>query len=228
TGPVSLAGVMGGESTEVHPGTRNVLYEAAHWDPVAIARTARRHKLPSEAAKRWERGVDPALPLAALERAVALQREYGGGSVDPRVLDADYVRPRESIRIAADLPTRTAGVEYSTQRVVEVLEEIGCAVTVDGPELSVTPPTWRPDLTDPADLAEEVARLDGYDRIPSELPVAPPGRGLTPGQRRRRTVARALAEAGYVEALCYPFVGEAAWDAFRLPADDPRRKTVRL
>src|SRR5690606_4405734 len=106
--------------------------------------------------------------------------------------------------------------------------EIGCAVTVDGAELSVIPPTWRPDLTDPADLAEEVARLDGYDRIPSELPKAPPGRGLTAGQRRRRTVARALAEAGYVEALCYPFVGEAAWDAFRLPADDPRRKTVRL
>lgn len=228
TGPVSLAGVMGGESTEVRPGTRHVLYEAAHWDPVAIARTARRHKLPSEAAKRWERGVDPALPLAALARAVALQREYGGGTAEPQVLDADYVRPREVIRVAADLPSRIAGVAYPTGRVVEVLTEIGCAVTVDGAELSVIPPTWRPDLTDPADLAEEVARLDGYDRIPSELPKAPPGRGLTAGQRRRRTVARALAEAGYVEALCYPFVGEAAWDAFGLSADDPRRETVRL
>jgi phenylalanyl-tRNA synthetase beta chain len=92
----------------------------------------------------------------------------------------------------------------------------------------VTPPSWRGDLADPADLTEEVARLDGYDRIPSVLPVAPPGSGLTPGQRRRRTVARALAEAGYVEALCYPFVGEAAWEAFALAADDPRRDTVRL
>src|SRR5690606_16715289 len=174
TGPVSLAGVMGGESTEVHPGTRNVLYEAAHWDPVAIARTARRHKLPSEAAKRWERGVDPALPLVALERAVALQREYGGGTVDPDVLDADYVRPREAIRIAADLPTRTAGVAYSTERVVEVLEEIGCAVTVAGQELSGTPPTWRPDLTAPPDLAEAGAPLDGSAPVPGPPPVAPP------------------------------------------------------
>jgi phenylalanyl-tRNA synthetase beta chain len=228
TGPVSLAAVMGGESTEVGGGTVNLLYEAAHWDPVSVARTSRRHKLSSEAAKRWERGVDPQLPLVALARAVALQCEYGGGTADPEVLDVDYVRPPAPVTMAADLPARTAGVDYPAERVVALLAEVGCEVVPDGDQLVVTPPSWRPDLTDPADLTEEVARLDGYDRIDSLLPVAPPGSGLTAGQRRRRTVARALAEAGYVEALCYPFVGDAAWDAFGLPADDPRRDTVRL
>ena len=228
TGPVSLAAVMGGESTEVRATTRNLLYEAAHWDPVTVARTARRHKLPSEASKRWERGVDPTLPLVALERAVALQVEYGGGTVEERVLDLNYVQPRESIRIATDLPSRTVGVDYPTERVRELLTEVGCAVSAGDEELVVTPPTWRPDLTDPADLVEEVARLDGYDRVPSTLPVVPPGNGLTDRQRRRRSVARALAEAGYVETLCYPFVGEAALEALGLSADDPRRRQVRL
>jgi phenylalanyl-tRNA synthetase beta chain len=92
----------------------------------------------------------------------------------------------------------------------------------------VTPPTWRPDLTDPADLAEEVIRLDGYDKIPSLLPVAPPGTGLTAAQRRRRSVGLVLAEAGLVEVLSYPFVGDAALDSLGLPDDDPRRNSVRL
>jgi phenylalanyl-tRNA synthetase beta chain len=228
TGPVSLAAVMGGESTEVRTTTTDVLYEAAHWDPVTVARTARRHKLPSEAVKRFERGVDPELPLVALQKAVALQLEYGGGALDPGVLDLDHVQWRETITITADLPARTAGVDIPPARVLELLTEVGCSVVAEGDTMTVTPPSWRPDLTDPADLSEEVIRLDGYNRVPSVLPVAPPGSGLTPHQRRRRTVARALAEAGFTEALCYPFVGDAAWDTLGLPPDDPRRDTVRL
>jgi phenylalanyl-tRNA synthetase beta chain len=227
-GPVSLAAVMGGENSEMMPGSVNVLFEAAHWDAIMVSRTARRHKLPSEAAKRWERGVDPRLPLVALQRAVELLVAHAGGELDPRVGDVDTVADPATITTPVDLPARTAGVPYSPDRVVELLSEIGCAVAVDGDTLSVTPPSWRTDLLEPADLSEEVARLDGYDRIPSVLPVAPPGSGLTARQRRRRMVARALAEAGYVEALCYPFVGVAAFDALGLPADDPRRATVRL
>jgi phenylalanyl-tRNA synthetase beta chain len=225
TGPVSLAAIMGGSTTEVSPSTVDVLFEAAHWDPVTVARTARRHKLPSEAAKRFERGVDPQVPPAATARAVALLIEYGGGTVSPDVLDVNTVVPRPPIRLAPDLPSRTAGVSYEEPRVVALLEEIGC--TVSG-GLSVTPPSWRPDLTDPADLVEEVVRLDGYDNVRSQLPTAPPGNGLTAVQLRRRTVSRALAEAGYVETLCYPFVGESTLDALGLPAGDPRRQVVRL
>ncbi|MPZ25490.1 MAG: phenylalanine--tRNA ligase subunit beta [Micromonosporaceae bacterium] len=227
-GPVSLAAVMGGANSEITSDSRNVLFEAAHWDPVMVARTARRHKLPSEAAKRWERGVDPQLPLVALQRAVELLTRHGGGEPDPRIGDIDTVAAPAPVTIPVDLPARTAGVRYPPERVAELLAEVGCTVSVAGNRLTATPPSWRPDLTEPADLAEEVARLAGYDQIPSELPVAPAGTGLTAGQRRRRTVARALAEAGYVEALCYPFVGPAAWDALGLSADDPRRETVRL
>ncbi|HLL68399.1 MAG TPA: phenylalanine--tRNA ligase subunit beta [Micromonosporaceae bacterium] len=227
--PISLAAVMGGETSEVQPSTVDVLFEAAHWDPVMVARTCRRHKLSSEASKRWERGVDRELTLPALERAVGLLTQYAGGEVDPGVGDLDTHVNREPITIPADLPSRLSGVPYPRERVVEVLESIGASVApVDDERLVVTPPTWRPDLTDPADLAEEVVRLDGYDKVPSVLPVAPPGNGLTAAQRRRRTVGRALAEAGYVEVLCYPFVGPAMLDALGIPADDPVRAAVRL
>ncbi|MEH1169711.1 phenylalanine--tRNA ligase subunit beta [Micromonospora sp. CPCC 205539] len=245
SGPISLAAVMGGETSEVVGGTTDVLFEAAHWDPAMVGRTARRHKLFSEAAKRWERGVDPALPLVALERAVRLLTEHGGGTPGAEILDIDHVRPRTPISLPADLPTRRVGVTYPPARVVALLEQVGCTVAQGadrlaedpgavgvasgaGVALSVTPPSWRPDLTDPADLVEEVVRLDGYDRVPSVLPTAPPGRGLTARQRRRRAVAVSLAERGYVEVLAHPFVATELADLLGLPADDPRRPAVRL
>ncbi|WP_346120174.1 phenylalanine--tRNA ligase subunit beta, partial [Micromonospora coerulea] len=243
--PISLAAVMGGETSEVVAATTDVLFEAAHWDPAMVGRTARRHKLFSEAAKRWERGVDPALPLVALERAVRLLTEHAGGTVGAEILDIDHVRPRTPVTLPADLPSRRIGVSYSPERVVELLEQVGCTVTRGadrlgedpgavgvaagtGDVLTVTPPTWRPDLTDPADLVEEVVRLDGYDRVPSVLPTAPAGRGLTWQQQRRRAVARSLAERGYVEVLAHPFVSAELADQLGLPAGDPRRAAVRV
>jgi phenylalanyl-tRNA synthetase beta chain len=226
--PISLAAVMGGESSEMRVDSVDVLFEAAHWDPVMVSRTARRHRLLSEAAKRWERGVDPQLVLVALERAVRLLIEHAGGTVDPRILDLDAVVPPKAVRVAADLPARIAGLPYAPARVTEILREIGCAVDADDDSLVVTPPSWRPDLLQPADFAEEVVRLDGYDKVPSVLPVAPPGNGLTPQQRRRRSVGRALAENGYMEVLSYPFVSPETLDALGIPEGDPRRRSVRL
>src|SRR5919198_6149082 len=101
TGPISLAAVMGGVTTEVNVGTTDVLFEAAHWDPIMVAKTGRRHKLSSEAGKRWERGVDPRLPLIALERAVRLLTEHGGGATDGHVTDLDYTAARQPIRVRA-------------------------------------------------------------------------------------------------------------------------------
>jgi phenylalanyl-tRNA synthetase beta chain len=226
--PISLAAVMGGESSEMRPDSVDVLFEAAHWDPVMVSRTARRHRLLSEAAKRWERGVDPQLVLVALERAVRLLTEHAGGVLDPRVLDLDAVSPPAAVRFAGDLPSRVAGVPYESARVAEILRQIGCEVESRDATLVVTPPTWRPDLVQPADFAEEVVRLDGYDKVPSVLPIAPPGNGLTAAQRRKRTVGRALAENGYVEVLAYPFVSPSTLDALGIPADDPRRRAVAL
>ncbi|MFI7599771.1 phenylalanine--tRNA ligase subunit beta [Actinoplanes sp. NPDC049681] len=227
SGPISLAAVMGGETSEVQPGTVDVLLEAAHWDPVMVGRTARRHKLFSEAAKRWERGVDPQLPLVALQRAVELLTAHAGGTVDPRVLDIDHVVPPVPVHLPSDLAARRIGVPYEAERVTELLGQVGCTVTGAEP-LEVTPPTWRPDLVAGIDLVEEVARLGGYDAIPSVLPPARGGRGLTEQQVRRRTVGRALAENGYVEVLSYPFVAPASADQLGLPADDPRRSAVKL
>jgi phenylalanyl-tRNA synthetase beta chain len=227
--PIGLAAVMGGADTEVGPTTTDVLVEAAHFDPVTVARTARRHKLPSEAAKRFERGVDPRLPRVAVARVVALLTEYGGGTADEALTDVDRSAAPLSITLDLDLPARLVGVRYTHDEVRAVLTEIGCLVE-DLPEDSVlvTPPSWRPDLVVPVDLVEEVARLKGYAAIPSVVPPAPAGLGLTWEQRARRAVADSLAEAGLVEVLSYPFVGEDQLEALGLSADDERRRAVRL
>jgi phenylalanyl-tRNA synthetase beta chain len=226
SGPIGLAAVMGGASTEIGEGTTDVLLEAAHWEPTGVARTARRHRLPSEAAKRFERGVDPEMTMAALVRAAELLGEYGGARVVGAPVDIDTRTPRPPIPLDPALPARTAGVPYPREQVVGLLEAVGATVEADGDRLAVTPPSWRPDLTDPVDLVEEVVRLAGYDEVPSVLPTAPPGRGLSDAQRRRRAIGRALAEDGYVEAPSYPFVGTAVFDALGLPEDDPRRQVV--
>jgi phenylalanyl-tRNA synthetase beta chain len=229
SGPIGLAGVMGGASTEIGPATTDVVLEAAHWDPPSIFRTARRHKLPSEAARRFERGIDPEIAGPALQRAVDLLTEYGGGAGRIGYTVAGPGPERVTITLAPDLPERVAGFPISAQTAVRRLEQIGCAVGgTSGDILGVIPPSWRPDLAIPADLVEEVVRLEGYDRVPSVLPAPPPGRGLTEGQRSRRSIGRALAEAGYVEVRSYPFIAPSVHDAFGLPADDDRRRALRL
>jgi phenylalanyl-tRNA synthetase beta chain len=233
SGAVSLAGTMGGASTEITPDSTDVLLEAAHWDPPAISRTARRHKLFSEAAKRFERFTDPQLCAAAVELAARLLRQYGDGSIQPGRTDEGKVEPLPPVTMAIDLPDRVAGVRYQRGVTVRRLTQIGCKVAVgtgdDGTALvTAVPPSWRGDLVQPADLVEEVLRLEGYDSIPSTLPKAPAGRGLTETQRRVRTVSRALAEAGYVEVRPFPFMAKSTWDAFGLAEDDVRRNTVKV
>lgn len=233
SGPVSLAAVMGGASTEVGADTTEVLLEAAIWEPATVARVARRHKLPSEAAKRFEREVDPALPPVAVEFAAQLLTRYAGGTISVGRTDVGNPSLPGPVTMPLGLPDRVAGVRYERGVAAMRLGQVGCRVEVvtadDGTTLiSATPPTWRPDLRQPADLVEEVLRLEGYHNIPSELPLAPAGRGLTPAQRRRRAVSVALASAGYVEVLPSPFTGAAIWDALGLAEDDVRRQTVRL
>jgi len=205
TGPIGLAGVMGGATTEMTDTTTNVLVEAAIFDTVSIARTARRHKLPSEASRRFERGVDPAIPYVAAQRVVELMVQYAGGTADTLggALGTELVS--EAIPLPRRFVAELIGVDYTDEQVVSALELIGASVhdTADG--WFVHPPTWRPDLTDKWTLAEEVARIEGYDRIPSVLPVAPSGRGWTAAQQGRRRVSNALAAAGYVETPSFPF-----------------------
>ena len=214
SGAIGLAGVMGGASTEIGDGTRNVLIEAANFDPVSIARTARRHKLPSEASKRFERGVDPQVAVAAAARVVQLLEQLAGGRADDLGSLLDASETAEAIRLPKGYIASLIGVDFTDDEVRGALAEIGGTVTESGDDLLVVPPTWRPDLRDKSDLAEEVARIVGYDRIPSVLPVAPPGRGLTREQRLRRAVAQTLADNGATEVLSFPFVSEAQNDLF--------------
>ncbi|MFC7331282.1 phenylalanine--tRNA ligase subunit beta [Marinactinospora rubrisoli] len=230
SGPINIAGVMGGLDTEIGLESTEVLIEAAHFDAAHIARTSRRHQLSSESSRRFERGVDSAVQLAAATRAVRLLAELGGAVVEDAVTHLDLGAAREPIALAERHAARVAGVDYPPGAAARRLREIGCAVTEaeDGGTLLATPPSWRPDLSDPNDLAEEIIRLEGYENIPSIPPRAPAGRGLTPGQRLRRAVGRGLAGAGFVEVLSYPFVGERDLDGLQLPAGDDRRRALRL
>ncbi len=231
TGPIGLAAVMGGRTTEIHDGTTNLLLEAAHWDPVTVSRTSRGHGLFSEAARRFERGVDPEMTVAAISRAARLVTEYGDAQPAGGVVDVDNRSPLPPVVLDVSLPSRVVGVDYPAEQVRDVLTGLGAVVvggTREGEPLTVTPPTWRTDLVDPNDVVEEIVRLSGYDQVPSVLPVAPAGRGLTAAQRRRRSIARTLADLGYVEAPAYPFLDPAVFDALRLDRDDPRRVAVRL
>ncbi|WP_277451774.1 phenylalanine--tRNA ligase subunit beta [Janibacter sp. DB-40] len=226
--PLAIAGVMGGETSEVSAATTDVLIESAHFDPVTVARSARRHRLATEASKRFERGVDPAVTAAAAQLAVDLLVEHGGGTADTTVTDVGTPIVPATITIDPHLPTRYIGLDHPREEVVATLTAIGCTVTDAGEALTVRPPTWRPDLVDGPDLVEEVARVRGYDQIPSVVPRASAGRGLTHEQRARRVVARSLAGSGLVEVLSYPFTAAERHDDLGYTADDPRRETVRL
>ncbi len=257
SGPISMAGTMGGLETEISDGSTDIVIEAAHFSATGISRESRRHGLVSEASKRFERGVDRELPLVASWKAVRMLAELGGAQVGPGVTHAEVEVTPARIAIPASYPGRVAGVPYSKDTVIARLRQVGCTVA-DGDDpavrqggvaptgvvtggalaaklavtgddmITVIPPSWRPDLTDPNDLAEEVIRLEGYETLPSVLPSAPAGAGLTEGQRLRRRTGRALAEGGYVEVLSYPFISPDDFDRLLLPAEDARRAAVRL
>ncbi|MCW2544078.1 MAG: phenylalanyl-tRNA synthetase, beta subunit [Frankiales bacterium] len=205
-GPIALAGVMGGGETEISRTTTRILIESAHFEAGSITRTARRHRLPSEASKRFERGVDPALGPVAAAVAVRMLVELGRADAGP-VTDADQRPATALLRLPIDLPGRVSGCSYAPAVVRQRLADVGCMVEGEDP-LLVTPPPWRPDLTGAAELVEEVVRLEGYDNVPVALPTAPAGRGLSEQQRLRRTASRALAAAGLFEVVTPPFVSD--------------------
>ncbi|HET6739056.1 MAG TPA: phenylalanine--tRNA ligase subunit beta [Kribbella sp.] len=292
SGPIGVAGVMGGASTEISDATTDVVIEAAHFDPIVIARASRRHKLSSEASRRFEREVDPALPRHAAQRVADLLAEYAGGTILPDETVIDTHPAPAAVTLRADHAARVAGAPITLEETLRHLRSVGCTVEravanatpaplavgvhaaaivaepikpapagpatattanangaggaasvggaavgaagvgrgdLAGDDLvTVTPPSWRPDLRDPNDFAEEVIRLFGYDNVPSILPSAPGGQGLTVAQKRRRKVATALVGAGLTEVVSYPFMGAADFDAMGIPADDSRRTTVKL
>ena len=225
---LAIAGVMGANVAGVSSQTTAVLIEAANFDQVAIARSARRHKLPSEAAKRFERGVDINLCDVAAQRVVDLLVLFGGGKVADLGVDLYDPKPRSSIFLDESFPTQQVGIDYTETQIVAALEAVGCEVVKSGSGFEVTPPTWRNDLTTRQDLVEEIARLNGYENIPAIPPAIVGSAVLTTRQLTHRRVARALAYLGLTEVLTYPFISASRVGEFLVGQEIPDLKLVDL
>jgi phenylalanyl-tRNA synthetase beta chain len=229
TGPVGLAGVMGGQATEIGATTTDLYLEVAAWDPVAVLRTGRRHRLHTEARSRFERTVSARWLPAGASRVNDLVVAWAGGTTtgghDHHPVPDE--RPRIVLR-----PARVrslVGVDLDGPQQAALLASIGCAVEGAGEgEHVVVPPPYRPDLRIEADLVEEVARLHGYDRITPRVPSTGRAGRRPPQLVAEGAVRRALAGGGWTEVLLYPFIADEDLAALGLPADDPRRQTVKL
>ncbi|MGG5175977.1 phenylalanine--tRNA ligase subunit beta [Pseudarthrobacter sp. J1763] len=228
SGAIGIAGVMGGANTEVSDSTTSILVEAAHFDAVSIARSRRRHKLPSEASKRFERGVDWNLASIAAQRVVDLLVELAGGTADETGTDVGEAPQTASINLPAAAASNLIGINFTTEQIVGSLQDLGATVETTSDGYLVTPPSWRHDLETKEDLIEEVARLVGYDKIPATLPVAPPGRGLTRTQQQKRRLVQALADAGLTEVLSYPFVSQSSNNTFGVAEAGAERPALKL
>ncbi len=225
-GPTSLAAVMGGARSEVAADTSHVLMEAASWHPATVMHTSRRHDLRSEASARFERGVDPNLAPLANARACDLLVEISGGTIGAETVDviANSFEPLV-VTLEASEVRRILDERFTAERSSELLGRLGLDVHTTGDVLTVTVPTNRPDLTRPADLIEEIARLSDYDTFGETLPTGQAG-GLTDGQRRTRRVHEALRGMGLFQAMNLPFVSQEELDAFTEGGAD-RVVTVR-
>lgn len=207
--PLALAGTMGGQSSEISETTTQIALEAVRFDPVLIAKNSRRHKLSSEASRRLERSVDPSLAEFASARFVQLLTAHSSAKHVATVV-AGQPRYAPILKLDPSYISKILGLDISPSEIVRVLRVVGC--DVDEKLFSVDPPSWRSDLLTPADLAEEVARMIGYDKIPSILPPRPNHASLTPTQKRRRAIAAMLAARGLAEVQTFPFTNQETID----------------
>jgi phenylalanyl-tRNA synthetase beta chain len=221
---VSLAGVMGGETTEISPSTTNVLLEMAWWDPPSISRTVKRLSLPSEASTRFRRGADWGESIdRAMDRFVQLASLTGAIALSGQVDVAGNTPNRAPVRVRSSKINGLLGTDLTPEAMARLLTSIGfAAVKVAGPGgsyLGVTIPTWRWDTTTETDIAEEVARLYGYENIVRTVPRAAMAGGLSPYQQDRRLVRQILVGAGCDETLPMPFLAPGDLRRAGLPED---------
>lgn len=222
---LALAGTMGGLASEVTSQTTKIALEAAHFDPISIARNSRFHKLSSEASRRMERNTDPALTEIASARAAQLLMDLAGAKYLGSSFAGLAIKPRK-IKISVEKVCELIGAKYTLKQVKDALILIGCKVTGSGSIITIEVPTWRPDLSSTADFAEEIARLVGYDQIPLRLPIGKSGAKLSTMQNRKRQIALMLANQGYTEVINYPFVNQELVDALGFTGD--RAKSFKL
>ena len=208
--PLALAGTMGGLSSEITETTTEIALEAVHFCEVCIAKNSRRHKLSSEASRRLERSVDPSLAEFASARFVQLLTTHSAAQHVSTQVDGQPIYA-PLVTIDPSYVSKTLGFEIPAKQVAELLRVVGC--DVEEKSFTVDPPSWRADLLTAADFTEEVARMIGYDKIPSVLPPRPLHATLTPTQKRRRAVATMLASRGFAEVQTFPFTNQTTIDS---------------
>ena len=221
--PLALAGTMGGATSEISETTTEIALEAVRFDPICVAKNSRRHKLSSEASRRLERSVDPSLAQYASARFVQLLTENSSAVHVATVVDGEPIFS-PVVKLDPAYISRTLGVEVAPAKIAEVLRTIGC--DVNEKSFEVDPPAWRSDLLTPADFTEEVARMIGYDKIPSILPPRPLHASLTPTQKRRRAIAQMLASRGLAEVQTFPFTNQETIDSMGFVGE--RAATYRI
>ncbi|MCW3042278.1 MAG: Phenylalanyl-tRNA synthetase beta chain [Actinobacteria bacterium] len=228
-GPVALAGIMGGRDSEVSDTTTRILLESAYFDPASVLRSSKRHGLRSEASARFERGADPNNVPYAAELASALIQEWAGGESAPGAIDV-YPEPVEpwTLTLRPERVNEVLGTNLSVEAMVDDLRRLGLNPVVEDGKIRVTVPTRRPDLRAEWDLVEEIARLTGYDRIPSRIPSGARVGGLNRPQRLQRRVRNLLTGAGLFEAVTSALIGPADLDRMGYPPEHPARSALRL
>ena len=228
--PVAVAGVMGGENSEIIQSTTNVLIESAHFEPVSIRKTAKRLGLSTDASHRFERGVDPAGTVYAMDRAAALMAEIAGGEIHSGIID-EYPRPAaiEPIRLSAKKTNRHLGTNLDSSEIGRLLWAIGFEVSPGESDImDVLAPSFRMDVTRPEDLMEEVARLSGYDNIATTYPAIP-ARTRPPlrSHMLKEQLRDRMAAVGFNEAIHYSFTGKNA-RILEFPEGDPRHAELPI
>jgi phenylalanyl-tRNA synthetase beta chain len=230
-GPVALAGIMGGLESEIEDHTTQVLIESAYFNPITTRRTAKRLGLNTESGYRFERGVDPAGVRRALDRAAQLMVELAGGKIADGAIDVfPGAFPEKVVGLSVGRTNRFLGTWSSQDEVTSYLESIEFKTErVDDDRLNVVPPSFRVDISRPADLMEEVARLSGYDDIPTTHPVSHVVAKKPEKKRRvRDRVRRLLVSCGCTEIVTYSFIGGDACDKLLLQGQDKRRRVVSI
>ena len=223
--PLALAGTMGGLTSEVSNLTTKIALEAAHFDPLSISRNSRSHNLSSEASRRMERNTDPALAEIASARATQLLIDLADAKYVGTSQAGSPIKNRK-VKISQTQISKYLGFPYTAKQVKSALLLIGCKVAGSGDLLTVEVPTWRPDLINFADFAEEIARLNSYDLIPATLPTGKDGARLNDMQYRKRAVAISLANQGFTEVINYPFVSQEMVDLLGFTGD--RAKSFKI
>ena len=228
---VAMAGVMGGQNSEVQDDTSTILLESAYFKPTSIRRTSKRHGLHTESSHRFERGADIDMVPVALDRAAALIAELSGGQVATGVID-NYPRTLDPqiVELRTERIGQLLGLELEQQHVVELFESIALGVDVQGDGLlRVEVPSFRPDLERDVDLIEEIARLYGYDNVPVTLPQGAMDAEKSPLKQQLETLARnELVAAGFAEVINYSFVAPQSCSHLNLSEGDPRLQQVRI